>query len=67
MIIVTVTEQMVLQAHQGDKGCWFDAWTITRTSDPVRAVLEANASKYRGRPLGKVKQVKMHQYQKWVE
>lgn len=66
-MIIEVTEFLVKQEHIGDNGTKFDAWTIMHTSDPLRAVLEANCMKYQGRPLGPVKEIKLEQYPQWVE
>lgn len=66
-MFVTITEFIVLQEHIGDNGGRFDAWSFKQTSDPIRAVLEANEDLYRGRPLGKVKKIKLEQHTKWVE
>lgn len=54
--------QSVLQAHKGANGKYFDAWTLTDTLDPVRAVLEAQACIYNGEQLGKVKRVEYYKY-----
>lgn len=66
-MFVTVTEYFVLQEHTGENGGKFDAWSCQETTDVLRAVLEANESLYCGRPLGKVKQIKLEQYTRWIE
>lgn len=66
-MLVTTTEYFVLQEHTGDNGGKFDAWSCQETSDVLRAVLEANEASYRGRRLGKVKQIKLEQYTRRIE
>lgn len=52
-------ELIVKQAHIGENGGSFNAWSYAETLDPVKAVLIANESLYRGRKLGKVTEIKL--------
>jgi hypothetical protein len=54
--------QAVLQAHKGSNGQYFNAWSLTDTEDPIRAVLECKEKSYNGEILGEVQKVEYHWY-----
>ena len=55
-------EIFVKQAHIGENGEVFQAWTGSNTTDPVKAVVIANESLYRRRKLGIVSEIKLVDY-----